>query len=223
MAGGRARDADPKDAAIVVAMPSVVEPMAPTLSRQPFSNPDWLFEPKWDGFRAICFLQDGGVRFVSRNRKSLTERFSDLQRIAKAIRANTAVLDGEIVGLDTDGVPCFDGLRSRNRVGDCVIVFYACDLLHLDGRDLTQTPLISRKAVLKKILPKRETGQVRYTEHVVGEGESLFDELERRQLEGMLAKRCDSIYAGGRTRAWLKIKTTAGREEMGKRSEAWGL
>lgn len=174
MAGGRAGDANPKDAAIVIAMPSVVEPMVPTLARQPFSNPDWLFEPKWDGFRAICFLQDRAVRFVSRNRKSLTERFPELQRIAKVIKATTAILDGEIVALNQAGVPCFNVLRSRRTVADCVIVYYAFDLLHLDGRDLTETSLVSRKAALKKILPRRETGRVRFTEHVVGEGERLF-------------------------------------------------
>ena len=119
-------------------------------------------------------------------------------------------------------MPCFDGLRSRKGLPDCVIVHYAFDLLHLDGSDLTQTPLVSRKATLKKIMPRRETGRVRYTEHVVGEGERLFAELERRHLEGMVAKRLDSLYVGGRTRAWLKIKTRAGREEMQKRSEAWG-
>jgi len=209
--------------AVPVAMPSVLDSMLATLAKQPFSNPAWLFEPKWDGFRALCFLQNGGVRFVSRNRRSLTERFPDLQRIAKSIRATSAVLDGEIVALDTDGIPCFDGLRSGRTAKGCVIVYYAFDLLHLDGSDLTQSPLISRKVALKKILPKRETGRVRYTEHVVGEGESLFVELERRQLEGMVAKRCDSVYIGGRTRAWLKVKTSAGREEMRKRSEAWGL
>ncbi len=207
----------------MTAMPSVVEPMSPTLARQPFSNPDWLFEPKWDGYRAICFLQDDAVRFVSRNQKSLTKRFPDLQRIVKAIKATTAILDGEIVALDQAGVPCFDGLRSRRSAAACVIVYYAFDVLHLDGLNLTQTPLISRKAALKKILPKRETGRVRYTEHVIGEGEGLFAELERRQLEGMVAKRCDGVYIGGRTRAWLKIKTSVGREEMRKRSKAWGL
>ena len=199
----------------------MVVPMQPTLAKLPFSNPGWLFEPKWDGFRAICFLQDGAVRLVSRNRKSLTERFPDLQRIAKAIKAKTAILDGEIVALDPAGVPCFDGLRSRRTVADCVIVYYAFDLLYLDGRDLTQTALVSRKATLKKILTKSDTGRIRYNEHVVGEGDHLFAELQRRQLEGMVAKRSNSIYVSGRTRAWLKIKTSAGREEMQKRSEEW--
>lgn len=204
-------------------IPSIVEPMLPTLVRQPFSNPEWLYEPKWDGFRAICFFQDGRIRFLSRNRKSLTERFPDLQRITKSIRASSAVLDGEIVALDKSGMPCFEGLRSRKSAGDCVIVFYAFDLLHIDGRDLVQSPLVSRKAALKKILPKRQTGRVRYTEHVVEQGEHLFNELEKRQLEGMVAKRCDSVYVSGRTRAWLKIKTRAGRDEMRTRSEVWNL
>ncbi|MGI8835960.1 MAG: hypothetical protein ACR2H4_04910 [Pyrinomonadaceae bacterium] len=197
--------------------------MQPTLTRQAFSNREWLFEPKWDGFRAICFLQDGKIRFVSRNRKSLTERFPDLQGIVKSIKAKCAVLDGEIVALNNKGVPCFDGLRSRRFAAECVIVYYAFDLIYLDGLDLTQCPLVSRKATLKKILPKQNTARVRYTDHIVGEGERLFAELEKRRLEGMVAKRSDSLYVSGRTRAWLKIKTAAGREEMRKRSAAWRL
>lgn len=125
------------------------------------------------------------------------------------------------MALDQAGVPCFGGLRSRTTAADCVVVYYAFDLLHLDGRDLTKSPLIERKAALKKILPKSGTGRVRYTDHIVGDGEQLFRELEKRSLEGMVAKRTDGLYVGGRTRAWLKIKTSAGRDEMRKRSEAW--
>ena len=202
-------------------MPSSVVPMAPTLGKVPFSRLGWLFEPKWDGFQAICFLESGHVRFLSRTRKTLTERFPDLQRIAKSIEAETAILDGEIVALDQSGVPCFEGLRSRRAAAHCAVVYYAFDLLWLDGLDLTRLPLIERKAALKKILPKRDTGRVRYVDHIVGKGEQLFAELERQGIEGMVAKRSDGIYVGGRTRAWLKTKTTAGREEMRKRSEAW--
>jgi bifunctional non-homologous end joining protein LigD len=182
-----------------------------------------VFEPKWDGYRAICFLQNGEVRFASRSRKSLSERFPELQRIAKSIKADTAILDGEIVALDKSGAACFEGLRSRRVAASRVVVFYAFDLLYLDGLDLTRSPLVKRKAALKKILPKRDTGRVRYVDHIEGEGERLFAELERRGIEGMVAKRSDSLYVGGRTRAWLKIKTAAGREEMRRRSEAWHL
>jgi len=207
----------------MTAMPSVVEPMAPTLAKQPFSNPDWLFEPKWDGYRAICFLQDGAVRFTSKNRKNLTDRFPELLQIPKSIKATSAILDGEIVALDEEGLPCFDGLRSRKHDAHCVVVYYAFDLLYLDAKDLTQTPLLSRKTTLRKILPKKPTKRIRYTDHIIGDGGPLFEELEKLNLEGMVAKRIDSLYVGGRTRAWLKIKTPAGKEEMRRRHEAWNM
>lgn len=203
--------------------PFIVQPMLPTLSKTPFSNSDWLFEPKWDGCRAICFMRQGEVRLVSRRRNDLTGKFPELQTIAKSVKASSAVLDGEIVALDENGLPCFDALRSHRRASECVIVYYAFDLLHLDGRDLTQRPLIERKGALKKILPKGAKQRIRYTDHIVGEGERMLAEFEKRQLEGMVAKRADSLYVGGRTRVWLKLKTRAGQEEMRKRSEAWQL
>jgi bifunctional non-homologous end joining protein LigD len=201
---------------------TVVQPMLPTLAKAPFSNPNWIFEPKWDGYRAICFLENGSVQFASKNRKSLTQRFPDLQRIPKSIKADTAILDGEIVALDKKGLPCFAGLRSGRVANECVIVFYAFDLIYLNGHDITQKSVVERKVILKRILPKQDAGRVRYTEHIAGDGERLFRELEKRKLEGMVAKRADSLYVGGRTRAWLKIKTKAGKEEMHVRSETWG-
>ncbi len=201
---------------------TLIEPMLPTLARQPFSNPDWIFEPKWDGYRAICVLENGSVGFHSKNRKSLTKRFPDLRDINRCIKAETAIIDGEIVALDEKGLPCFAGLRSGKAAKECAIVFYAFDLLYLNGNDLTQKPLTERKRLLKRMLPKSDTGRVRYTEHITGDGKRLFRELEKRKLEGMVAKRADSLYVGGRTRAWLKIKTKAGREEMRIRSETWG-
>jgi bifunctional non-homologous end joining protein LigD len=202
-------------------MLSIVEPMQPTLRRQPFSHPDWLFEPKWDGYRAICFVEKGNIRFVSRNKKSLTEKFPTLQPIVKEIRASGAVLDGEIVALGRDGMPSFGGLRSRRRDAGFLIVYYAFDLLYLDGRNLMNEPLLVRKRALKGILSKRVARQARYTDHVIGAGEDLFAELEKREFEGMVAKRSDSLYVGGRTQAWLKIKTEAGRDEIRRRSDAW--
>jgi len=203
-------------------MPSIVEPMLPTLFKYPFSNPGWLFEPKWDGFRAICFFESGSVRLVSRNKKSLTAKFPALQSIAKSIRATTAVLDGEIAAVDKTGTPRFNLLRAKEQGTGHVVIYFAFDLLYLDGRDLTQEPVIKRKALLKKILPRRQVARLRYTDHVIGDGKAMFAELSRLKLEGMVAKRCDSIYVSGRTRAWLKVKTAAGKEEMQQRSETWG-
>jgi bifunctional non-homologous end joining protein LigD len=195
--------------------------MLPSLVSKPFSNSGWLFEPKWDGWRTQCFLREGKAHLVSRKRKSLTERFPELREIGKLIKATTAVIDGEIVALDHNGLPCFEGLRSsHNR--KCSVVIYAFDLLYLDGFDLTACPLVKRKALLKRILPKDNTGRVRYTDHITGSGERLFEKLEALKLEGMVMKRKDSVYAFTRSRDWLKVKTTTGRLTMQKRIETWG-
>jgi len=209
----------PHRSAVAASMPSLIDPMLPTLVTQPFSDPQYLFEPKLDGWRALCFVQDGQIRFLSRKGHSLTERFPELRRIL--VKAKSAIIDGEVVALDHEGMPCFEGLHGRSSEIACVVVFYAFDLLYMDGYDLTACPLIARKALLKGILPKGNAGRIRYTEHFLGSGERLFGAIERMQLEGMVAKRKDSVYSGGRSRLWQKIKTSAGRAEMQKRSEAW--
>lgn len=207
-------------AAVRRPMPAQFEPMLPTLVMKPFSNREWLYEPKWDGWRATCSLKDGEARFISRKRNSLSERFPQLKHVSDSIRASTAILDGEIVALDDHGLPRFNGLRSR-RV-NASIVFYAFDLLYLDGFDLTACPLIKRKALLKRILPKDNTGRIRFTDHIDGNGERFFEKLEALRLEGMVMKRKDSVYAFGRCRDWLKVRTSAGRTTMQKRIENWG-
>ena len=207
-------------APIAAAMPSSVEPMLPTTVKLPFSDPQWLFEPKLDGFRALCFLKDGQVRFLSRNRRNLTKQFPELQEIRALIKAQTAIIDGEIVALDRTGKPSFDALRHSHRKG--AIVFYAFDLLYFDGEDVSQYPLVARKEALRRILRRAPRGRIRYTEHVAEEGERLFSELEAMQLEGMVCKRKDSVYAFARSKLWLKVKTASGRAQMQKRIETWG-
>lgn len=142
------------------------------LVHKPFSHQEWLFEPKWDGWRAACFVRDGEARFVSRRHNSLSERFPQLKHAGELIRANTALLDGEIVALAAKGLPRFYGLRSRR--ANTSIVFYAFDLIYLDGFDLTACPLVKRKQLLRSILPKDNAGRIRFTDHVTGSGERLF-------------------------------------------------
>ena len=203
------------------AMPASVEPMRPTLTAKPFSDKAWLFEPKWDGWRTLCFIRDGKVHLVSRRKNSLNERFPELREIGKAVKAKAALVDGEIVALGEDGLPQFDALRFK-RGRKCSIVFYAFDLLHLDGFDLTACPLIKRKALLKRTLPKDNTGRIRFTDHIAGNGQGLFEKLEALNVEGMVMKRKDSVYAFSRCRDWLKVKTVAGKMTMQKRIETWG-
>jgi bifunctional non-homologous end joining protein LigD len=100
-------------------------------------------------------------------------------------------------------------------------VFYAFDLLYLDGFNLTQCPLLARKKALKRILPKLDTGRLRFTDHIAGRGEPLLEQIEKLKLEGMMMKRKDSVYAFTRSRDWLKVKTVAGKETMQKRIETW--
>jgi bifunctional non-homologous end joining protein LigD len=201
-------------------MPSSVVPMLATKIGTPFSRKGWLFEPKWDGYRAICFLRDGQVRFTSRNQRDLTKRFPELQSVAKSIKASTAIIDGEIVALDENGVQCFDQLQNHSR--DCAILYFAFDLIFLDGENLSDLPLVKRKAYLKRILPKSLAGRIRFTDHVLQKGLDLFAALEFQHLEGMVAKRADSVYVPGRSKEWLKIKTRVGIEQMRKRIESWG-
>ncbi|HET8671287.1 MAG TPA: hypothetical protein VFM05_11865, partial [Candidatus Saccharimonadales bacterium] len=151
-------------------------------------------------------MQVNKAHLSSRKRNSLSERFPELTGIANSIKADTATIDGEIVALDPNGLPHFEGLRSRGH-RSYSIVFYAFDLLYLDGYDLTACPLTKRKALLKRILPKANTGRIRFTDHINGSGVRLFEKLEALQLEGMVMKRKDSVYAFSRCRDWLKVKT----------------
>jgi bifunctional non-homologous end joining protein LigD len=197
-----------------------VLPMLATKVGAPFSREGWIFKPKWDGYRALCFLRDGVVRFTSRNQRDLTRRFPELQIIAKSIKASSAIIDGEIVAIDGNGAQCFEQLQNHKR--DCAIIYFAFDLIFLDGESLIKVPLIQRKAHLKRILPKSMAGRLRFTDHVIDRGLDLFAALETQCLEGMVAKRADSLYVPGRSKDWLKVKTRAGREQMNKRIETWG-
>jgi bifunctional non-homologous end joining protein LigD len=194
-------------------MPSVIHPMLATLVDEPFSNPEWIFETKWDGFRSVCFISNGKSRFVSRNQIEMTPQYPELAQVSKHVDANEAILDGEIVALDKDGMPRFQLLQPRvgrksnleALRGQGHIVYYVFDLLFIDGYDLTSCPLVERKEVLEKIL--RPAPFVKLSDHITEDGEAFFKEIEKFHLEGMMAKRAASTYVSKRTRDWLKVKT----------------
>jgi bifunctional non-homologous end joining protein LigD len=121
----------------------------------------------------------------------------------------------------TSGVTGWTSEPFYRRDHSCSVVLYCFDLLYLDGFDLTACPLFKRKPLLKRILPKDNTGRVRFTDYITGNGERLFEKLEALQLEGMVMKRKDSVYSGFRSRDWLKVKTAAGKLTMQKRTERW--
>jgi bifunctional non-homologous end joining protein LigD len=203
------------DGARRAAMPSIIHPMLATLVDKPFSDSDWLFETKWDGIRAICFIDKAGARFVSRNQNDLTAQYPELADIGGCVDARQAVLDGEIVALDEHGISRFQllqrrmGLKQAGEIQRLIaksrIVYYAFDLLHLNGFDVTACSLLDRKTLLESAL--KSAKNVRLSDHIIGEGEALYKEIAKIPLEGMIAKRIASSYTQKRSRDWLKIKT----------------
>ena len=194
-------------------LPRVIQPMQATLVDLPFDDADWLFEVKFDGFRALAFVQDGAVRLVSRNQNDLTVEFPELKNLAQHVRAKKAVIDGEICALDAEGRPSFSLMqqRSEGRRGTRVpIVFYAFDLLYADGYSLMRVDLEHRKAALASLLQTDE--RYRYSEHFREQGISLFKVARQKGLEGIVAKRRAGSYVQKRSRDWLKIKITRRQE-----------
>jgi bifunctional non-homologous end joining protein LigD len=196
-------------------MPAAVHPMLATSVETAFDDPEWLFEIKWDGYRAVSFLQDGKVRLVSRNQNELTGEFPELNELSKLIKAKNAVLDGEVVALDEQGRASFSLMQQRTgirkggrRVGarrELQIVYYIFDLLYVDGFDLRRVALEQRKQVLAQIIARSEL--VRYSDHFP-QGLALFEVAKQKGLEGILAKKRASHYEERRSREWLKIKVT---------------
>jgi len=196
-------------------MPTAIYPMLATSIEEPFDSPDWFFEIKWDGYRAIAFLAKGSVRLVSRNQNDLTGQYSDLHDMPKYVRAESAVIDGEVIALDEQGNSSFSlmqqrtGFRDRShRVSarrDISILYYAFDLLYADGYDLRRATLEDRKALLASLLTT-PNDSIRYSDHFAADGKALFEAARQQGLEGILAKRRDCPYEERRSRNWLKIK-----------------
>ena len=189
--------------------------MLATSIEEPFDDPQWLFEIKWDGYRAIAFVEHGKVRLLSRNHNDLTAQFPELHDLAKSVKAKTAVLDGEIVALDEQGRASFSlmqqrtGFREHGRRAaarrDLQVLYYVFDLIYADGYDLHRVSLEKRKQALSKIIESGDS--LRYSDHFDA-GIALFEVAKTKGLEGILAKKRNSSYEERRTREWLKIKIT---------------
>ena len=202
-------------------MPHSIRPMLATVVDKPFDNDDWLYEIKWDGYRAVAFINDGSVRLVSRNQNDLTAAYPELHDMPQWVKAKTAIFDGEIVALDEQGRSSFSLMQQRTGVGeggrrirrtrdDIPVVYYAFDLLYLDGYDLMDVRLGERKELLKEIVSPNEL--LRYSDHYAGQGTALFRAAAQRGLEGIVAKHRTSRYEQKRSREWLKIKIVRRQE-----------
>lgn len=201
--------------------PDDLKPMLATLTDGPFSSPEWTFEPKLDGVRTLAFLRAGACRLVSRRGSDQTSEFPAVAAELAANHRGDLVLDGEIVAFDDQGRSSFQRLQRRLGLKEAAdvaeaertvpVVFHVFDLLHRDGVDLCPRPLTERRQALAETLRPGE--KVRPVEPYRVSGEDAYAEAAAQGLEGVVAKRLDSVYVpGGRTGDWLKVKTTGADE-----------
>ncbi len=207
---------DGKDAAF----PKSVSPMLAHLADEPFSQDGWLYEPKLDGIRVLAFIQDKKVRLQTRRGLTVTDRYPNLALTLGELK-HDLVLDGEVVALNENGRPSFQLLQQRSGLNELAavksaeakvpIVYYVFDILYLDGKDLKALPLTTRQDILRSIID--ESKNLRLVAALQCDGIQAFKVCAENGLEGILAKRADSIYEPGkRSKHWLKVKVTQSAE-----------
>lgn len=190
-----------------------IKPMLATAHEIPFDDEDWVFEIKWDGYRAVTEKNGKNIKFYSRNGLSFTELYPEIANELKKIKKD-CVLDGEIVVLNEDGKPSFQKLQQFDENRGLPILYYVFDCLSYDGKDITDLSLIERKKYAQKAIPKSNT--ILYSDHLEKDGEKFFNEISKIDgMEGMMAKRAESTYdEGRRTKSWLKIKLVNTQEAI---------
>jgi len=198
-------------------MPGNITPMLAQIGKgDPPPGDDWLYEIKWDGVRALCYIEDGKLRMVSRNGNSMDRQYPELSVLPHHVKARQAILDAEIAVLDPSGVPSFELLQRRITVAEASaiatlarnlpVVLYVFDLLYLDGYDLRGVALAERKRLLKEVLAAGDI--IRYSEHFEGNGAALLQAAREKGIEGVVGKRASSFYESRRTSDWVKYKVT---------------
>lgn len=194
-------------------MPRELSPMLATPGDALPEGAEWLYEVKWDGVRALCFLEGNKVGLVSRSGHAMDRQYPELAALAESVAAHSAVIDGEIVAFDPQGRPSFSLLQPRigasakavaQLAGTQPVSLFAFDLLYFNGYDLRAAPLLERKRVLASIL--RLSPRLRYSDHFMGNGAELMEATRRNGLEGIVAKRALSPYESRRSRNWVKLK-----------------
>ena len=193
--------------------PRVVEPQLATQVAAPpdgrLTGDAWLHEIKFDGYRTMAHIADGSVRLTTRGGLDWTKRYGDLPEAFRRLPCREAIIDGEVVVLDDQGISRFALLQdalsegARNK-----LVFYAFDLVYLDGWDLRQAPLVKRKALLAQLLSGHATGRsaIQFSDHVEGDGQQLYERASELGLEGIVSKRASATYQSGRSKTWTKTK-----------------
>jgi DNA ligase D len=188
----------------------IAEPMLATLVDKPFDQEGWIYEIKWDGYRAVAFMNKSALELKSRNDKSFNEKFYPVYDALKALKLN-AVLDGEVVVVGDNGQANFGALQNWRSEADGTLIYYVFDILWYNGYDLTGLPLVERKAILANLISDSEI--IKLSKDFETSGIDFLEAAKQMGLEGIMAKRKDSVYQiGNRTRDWLKIKANKRQE-----------
>jgi bifunctional non-homologous end joining protein LigD len=193
-------------------MPTNLKPMLATLVDEPFNDSNWQFEIKLDGYRTLAYIKSGKVDIRSRNNNSFNKKFSQVHEALTGWKIN-AVVDGEVVVLNEEGVPDFNSIQQWDKKHEGQLVYYVYDLLWLEGWDMMQEPLDLRREILKQLVP--ESGMIRFSDHIDEVGINFFDIAKGNHLEGIIAKKKDAPYLpGARSATWLKIKVEQRHEAV---------
>jgi bifunctional non-homologous end joining protein LigD len=189
-------------------MPHHIAPMLATTVKDPFDHKDWIFEIKWDGYRAVAEITSKGALLYSRNFHSFNDRFPTLVKQLGMFKTQL-ILDGEIVALKEDGKADFQLLQQylKSGEGEDALRYFVFDLLYCEGRDIRDLPLVERKVLLKEIMENQTASQVTYSDHIEERGIAFFEEVKKEKMEGIIAKHKQSAYLSKRSKDWVKIKS----------------
>lgn len=189
-----------------------IVPMMAKLYDKAFDDPKWIFEIKWDGYRAIADIKGTKTRLYSRNGLSFANKYPTVFEALRKIKKKL-VLDGEIVALDEQGMPNFQLLQQYGERDDVPLVYYVFDCLYVNGKSIENKPLLERKKLLKELLPENDV--IIFCDHIEGKGKEFFKLMKQRGLEGMIAKRAASSYhENSRSDEWLKVKQVQSEEAI---------
>ncbi len=192
--------------------PGDIKPMLATLVTQPVGEEGWVYEIKWDGYRALGYINNGSVEIKSRNNKSFNEKFYPVYEALKKLNIN-AIVDGEIVVVNDKGIPDFSDLQAWRSEADGHLNFYLFDILWLDGVDVMNLPLTERREILRSVAPQNSI--IKLSENFDATGKEFFALADKMGLEGIMAKKATSLYIPDlRTKEWLKIKTEKRQEAI---------
>ena len=194
------------------ALPAKPRPQLATLAAQPPAGEDWIHEIKLDGYRTLARIEDGLVRLLTRNGHDWTDRYRALAVALGGLACRAALIDGEVCVQTSGGATSFAALQDALAAGaEERLIYFAFDLMYLDGFDLSRTPLIERKRALAALIDPiaGETSPVQLSDHFAGDGAAFFAEAARLSLEGVVSKKADAPYAPGRSRTWVKTKCVA--------------